>query len=747
MSLTSILGYADRVSVAPGESIEFRVSCDGLESYEAAVVRIIQGDINPEGPGYEEEPIALDLGGPFRGRHQPIHAGSFARIDDSAVFRGLSSLGALAAVWPTALGRGPQAIMARRDPETGLGFELYLDDTGALVFALSAGSKGGFEISSETMLIEKRWYAVAGSYDAATGILAVTQQPLRPYPKVGDAATVTRKVAPGITQGEVTAPLTLAARPSANRPAERCFNGRIDSPSLFCRPLEPSEIVSLLDVGEGALTESDLVAAWDFSIGISTDRITDVSPNRLHGDLINLPTRGVTGRRWCGEEHNWARRPDHYAAIHFHDDDIYDAGWEVDFSLTVPQDLHSGLYAARLHAEDDEYYVLFCVRPPRGEASEAVAFVLPTASYMAYANNRMALDIPETELVSGRLIQLSELDLFMNDHPELGLCFYDLHSDDSGVYYSSRLRPIINMQPKFVGHLGGVGSNVWQFNADTHILGWLEKLQQPFDVITDEDLHNEGLSLIRDYRVVLTGSHPEYYSLAMLEALQVFTEHGGRLMYLGGNGFYWRIAYHPELPGVIECRKSEQGIRAFAPGAGEFYSSFTGEYTGLWRRNGRPPNVLVGVGMVAQGFDISSPYVRTEASRDPRAAFIFEGVEDEVIGDFGLTGGGAAGIEVDAADHEWGTPPHTLVLASSQRHTDAYLVTPEDMLDPAPGLGGTEADIIRANMVFFETANGGGVFSVGSIAWAGSMASNNYENHVARITENVLRRFIDPTPL
>ena len=73
--------------------------------------------------------------------------------------------------------------------------------------------------------------------------------------------------------------------------------------------------------------------------------------------------------------------------------------------------------------------------------------------------------------------------------------------------------------------------------------------------------------------------------------------------------------------------------------------------------------------------------------------------------------------------------------------------SPEDMLDPAPGLGGTEADIIRANMVFFETANGGGVFSVGSIAWAGSMASNNYENHVARITENVLRRFIDPTPL
>lgn len=745
--MTRILGYADRLSVAPGESISFMVSCEGLGSYDAAVVRIVQGDINPQGPGYKEELTDIDLGGPFDGRYQPIYAGSFARVEDNTAFRELSSFGVLAAVWPTTPGRGPQTIMARRDPETGNGFELYLDDKGALVFALSAAGQASAEGSSKTSLIEKRWYAVAGSYDAAAGALTVTQQPLRPYSKVGDAATALRQVHRGVTQAGPAAPLTMAARPSARGPAERHFNGRIDSPSLFSRSLEPDDIVRLLDARGAAPPESRLVAAWDFSIGIPTERITDVSPSRLHGSLINLPTRGVTGRLWNGEEHDWTRRPDHYGAIHFHDDDIYDAGWEADFSLTIPERLYSGLYAVRLRAGSDEYYVPFSVRPPRGEARQAVAFLLPTASYMAYANNRMALDVPETELVCGRLIQLSELDLFMNGHPELGLCFYDLHSDGSGVYYSSRLRPVVNMQPKFVGHLGGVGSNVWQFNADTHILGWLETMHQPFDVVTDEDLHTERLSLIRDYRVILTGTHPEYYSLAMLEALQAFTERGGRLMYLGGNGFYWRIDYHPDLPGVIECRKSEQGIRAFAPGPGEFHSSFTGEYTGLWRRNGRPPNRLVGVGMVSQGFDVSSPYVRTDASRDPRAAFVFAGVEDEVIGDFGLSGGGAAGIELDATDHGWDTPPHTLVLAASRRHTDVYLMTPEDMLDPAPGLGGTEADIIRAEMVFFETENGGGVFSVGSIAWAGSMAWNNYENHVARITENVLRRFLDPTPL
>ena len=42
--------------------------------------------------------------------------------------------------------------------------------------------------------------------------------------------------------------------------------------------------------------------------------------------------------------------------------------------------------------------------------------------------------------------------------------------------------------------------------------------------------------------------------------------------------------------------------------------------------------------------------------------------------------------------------------------------------------------------------NGGAVFSTGSIAWAGSLAHNGYDNNVARITENVVRRFLDPRP-
>jgi N,N-dimethylformamidase len=53
---------------------------------------------------------------------------------------------------------------------------------------------------------------------------------------------------------------------------------------------------------------------------------------------------------------------------------------------------------------------------------------------------------------------------------------------------------------------------------------------------------------------------------------------------------------------------------------------------------------------------------------------------------------------------------------------------------------------VRADLVFFETPHGGAVFSTGSIAWAGSLAHEGYRNDVARITENVIRRLLDPEP-
>ena len=169
----------------------------------------------------------------------------------------------------------------------------------------------------------------------------------------------------------------------------------------------------------------------------------------------------------------------------------------------------------------------------------------------------------------------------------------------------------------------------------------------------------------------------------MLTAIETYLNEGGRLMYLGGNGFYWVISVDEHQPHIIELRRGVNGTRTWESAPGEGFHSTSGEPGGLWRYRGRSPNELVGVGFASQ---VGEPapaagYVRCAASRAELVKFIFDGVSfDEVIGDFGLIGGGAAGYEIDRFDVTRGTPPHAVRLATSQgRHDRRYLLVVEDM--------------------------------------------------------------------
>jgi len=212
---------------------------------------------------------------------------------------------------------------------------------------------------------------------------------------------------------------------------------------------------------------------------------------------------------------------------------------------------------------------------------------------------------------------------------------------------------------------------------------------------------------------------------------------------MGGNGFYWRIAFHPSRDGVLEVRRSE-GVRSWDAAPGTYHLSFTGERGGLWRHSGRAPQMLVGVGFVGQGFDRSSYYRRTEASRTSRMSWAFEGIDHEILGAFGFIKGGAAGVEIDATDETLGTPAHAMVLARSEDHSALYESAVEDVLVPHRGTNGSFSPRIRAEVIFFETPNGGAVFSVGSVAFAGALGWNGHENDICRLATNVLRRFESP---
>jgi N,N-dimethylformamidase len=311
------------------------------------------------------------------------------------------------------------------------------------------------------------------------------------------------------------------------------------------------------------------------------------------------------------------------------------------------------------------------------------------------------------------------------------------------VRYSSRLRPIPNMRPDYRFWSTGAPE---RYAADLYLLDWLDHEELAHDCFTDEDLHEDGVALLERYEVVVAATHPEYWSGAMLDALEHYLAAGGRLMYLGGNGFYWVTTISPDKPHIIEVRRGFNGTRAWESAPGEAYHSTTGELGGLWRYRGRAPNRLVGVGFTSQS-DSHHPapgYRRLPDSEHPDVAFAFEGVDrDEIIGDFGLINGGAAGYEIDRYDPEIGAPQETWHLASSQgMHDASYMITVEDLLFTIPETTGPTQEKVRADVVYARLGDGGEVFSVGSCNWCGSLSHAGYRNNVGAITANVLRHFL-----
>jgi N,N-dimethylformamidase len=734
--MLKIVGYTDRLSVRPGEAIAFKVSCeDGAAEYDAEILRLICGDDSPKGPGFKADPIAASVNGRYPGRQQPVNAGSFGFIPGGVAIpdKGFTVAVLIQPTWLDK--RADQALLACRriDLPDKRGWSLLLDSSARPTFEISNGSRP-FSITAERAVPERRWSLIVATMGA--GGLSITHRLLQPLPQEKAVQSIARPLPFGFAPLNGI-PVTIGAElqkiEGERLFTTRHFDGKIEAPLIRPSITDPEGVTSI-----GALF-ANCHARWDFSLGIDTQHIEDSSGNGCDGRLINLPTRAVTGHGWRAQTQRWTDRPDLYGAVHFHCDDLHDMQWETDFRWTVPADLPSGVYAARVScAGNGEDFLPFFVLPAKSAKKASVAFLASTFTFMAYANSHHGYEDALSEVCYGALLELGPAEQFLKARRDFGISLYDRHRDGSGGVYSSLHRPILNTRPKRA---------LWNFNADLHVVDWLTAIGQTFDIITDDRIHEEGVALLRDYRCVVTGSHPEYHSTAMLDAFDAYLQDGGRLMYLGGNGFYWRVATHPDLPGVIEVRRGEAGTRCFELPPGERHHSFSGESGGLWRSQGRAPQSLVGVGFVAEGFDENSHFVRLPDSFDPRAAFIFEGVgAEEKIGDFGVLGG-AAGYELDAADRSLGTPPHALVLARSVEHSNVFLLSPEELLAGFPGQDAIENPNVRAEIVYFESPNGGGVFSTGSITWAASLSHDGYQNNVARITGNVLRRFTDPKAL
>lgn len=725
-----LIGYCDRFEYQPGGAVDVYVHGSGMAKVDLVRLHIADERVAASLPLEEVVPnfgrLAVEL------QPQETHPGSFSLVEHVAALHNPKAVTIELWVWPSLLDAAEdQGIVSALDDQIDSGFALVLARDNHL--ELRVGAVGGWRVAvrSDKPLLPRTWCRISARLSVQDAVAELVQHPKRALPDGADATHLRTRLEDGVMLGNPGDWMLIGAgslrRDQEGRPfAHQCFNGKIEAVRL--------------GAAQKANERPMPVAAWDFSREIAGDRVLDTEGVH-HGTLHNMPTRAVTGHDWRGDEVDFRLVADQYAAIHFHDDDLEDAGWTRTAQLHLPEDLPSGIYAVRIVSGAGQDRIPLFVMPRPGAPRPPIAFLVPTFTYQAYANAMLDRRIDyKGKGLSGRAYTLGPRDDQLFAHAQLGGSLYDCHSDGSGRCYSSMRRPIFNLRADY---LSAVQQAPRHFPADLYLTGWLDHRGYAYDVITDHALDEGGIDLLKGYRVLITGSHPEYVSGRMERAVERFVATGGRLMYLGANGFYWVTSRDHHRPHVIECRRGHAGTRTWTSAPGELHHSTTGEAGGLWRHRGRPPNQLLGIGMTSQGWDARAPgFERTEAGRDPRYAWIFEGVEGERFGEEGLVMGGASGDELDRFDIALGSPSHGVVLATSLPHSDYYKLVVEDVPMTTDGLGGAANDKVRSDMVYVEWPEGGAVFSVGSITWAGALAWNDYDNAAERITRNVLARFL-----
>lgn len=757
MAQQKIFGYANRISVRPGEDITFHVNCDGATEADAQLVRLIHGDDSPAGPGHVEVELDSAINGRWAVNKQFTQLGSYLKVDDPA--RKLEvpgSLTLMAFIWPTMPCHGDrQTILGRWDALRNTGYALGINPAGHLEFWVGNGTEVDY-VYAELPLLAKMWYFVAVSYDRATGRAEIYQEGVANRYNSLLGKVVPHDYASHVVQhfrfapenrGDV--PFMIAGAHDEHKLRGAFVNdlyaGKIDRPAICGRALSRTELDHCCKGGLPPV--SDILAYWDTSKGYSPHGIghtvIDVGPHGLHAKGFNHPVRGMTGWNWKGKDDCYRLDPSQYGGIEFHRDSVTDCRWEPTKTFTVPADLKSGIYAVRLRIGPGtgiaEEYIVFVVRAAKPGGK--LCFLVPTASYLAYGNEALSFDAHIIQPMTGQPPVVTDLDVETYEHREYGLSTYDHYEDDAGVCFSSYLRPIVNMRPKYRMSSMNI---TWQFPADLSIVAWIEHMGYDCDFITDEDLDREGVELLKPYLCVMSGTHPEYVSEKMLDAQEDYVAGGGRLIYMGGNGYYWVVGFDPEVPACMEVRKLDSGMRAWAAKPGEHYLQTTGEKSGLWRNRGRAPQKLTGVGFIAEGFETATPYRKMPDAWHRTVSWITEGVEGEIIGDCGLAYGGAAGVELDRYDLSLGTPPHTKIIASSGGHSDNYVLVTEELLYAYAGLTGSLDYRIRGDITYFTAPNDGAVFSTGSIGFGQALPANGFDNSAARVLANVVDAFLKP---
>lgn len=235
--------------------------------------------------------------------------------------------------------------------------------------------------------------------------------------------------------------------------------------------------------------------------------------------------------------------------------------------------------------------------------------------------------------------------------------------------------------------------------AEWRLLGWLEQQGIAYDYYAETQLDDGTLDLSQ-YRTLISQVHPEYWTRHMYDRVKRWVfEDGGKLLYLGGNGFNCEVEIH----GSSMTVRNEQITGLDVTGVGA--------ESRLALRHESEANLL-GVVFTPEGIMTGAPYEVLDETH-----WLFEGT--------GLKNGDQFGQQSLHQRCPGGASGHETDKLSPSSPANAQLVA-----------RGLNPDNGGAHLVCFTTPAGGAVVSVGSINWVSSLP---VDTHVSQITANALR--------
>ena len=369
-------------------------------------------------------------------------------------------------------------------------------------------------------------------------------------------------------------------------------------------------------------------------------------------------------------------------------------------SQHVEAPARSGLYYFRASTTNGRQFAFPWIVSP-AQPTSPIAVLASNITWNAYNNfggrsNYIHADgFPPTPTINSRLElkRYSDAGFFTWSADDYPLLSFDRPEPFNDIDFAERITdPIEGRQ---ACHLAP---------AEWRLLGWLEREGFAYDFYAETQLDASLLDLSA-YRVLVLSVHPEYWTRRMYDRVKrwVFNE-GGRLLYLGGNGLNCEVELLPD--GTMVCHNGKL--------TGLDVAGLGGKESRLHIRHESEANLL-GVVFTPAGAMTGAPYRVVDASH-----WIFDGT--------GLKTGDLFGEKCLHQRCPGGASGHETDKRSSSSPGNAHLLAK-----------GTNPNDGGAEMVIFDTPSGGAVFSAGSINYVASLP---VDEHVSRITANVLRRFV-----